>query len=73
MLAIAAGLALAGVVSRRAAEIAILVAIISYAVARSGANIAMRRTYRAERARAEAAGDAFQAGCAPRATQPVSA
>ncbi len=56
VLAVAAGLALAGVVSRRVAEIAILVAIIGYALARSGANIVMRRSYRAERARAEALG-----------------
>lgn len=56
VLAIAAGLALAGAVSRRAAEIAILLAIIGYAVARSGANIALRGAYRAERARAEALG-----------------
>jgi hypothetical protein len=56
LLAVAAGLAVAGVVSRRVAEIAILLLVIGFAVARSGANFALRRAYRAERGRAEALG-----------------
>lgn len=56
LLAVAAGLALAGLVARRAAEIAILLLVIGYAVVRSGANVALRRAYRAERRRAEALG-----------------
>ena len=56
LLAVAAGLGLGGIVSRRAAEIAILSLVIAYALARSAANFGVRRAYRAARAEAEALG-----------------
>src|SRR5579863_2179291 len=58
LLALAAGLALSGVVAKRHAEIAILLLIPGYALARSAANLRVRRAYRAERRRAEALGRA---------------
>lgn len=56
LLAVAAGLGLSGLVSRRVAEIAILSLVIAYALARSAANVGVRRAYRAARAQGEALG-----------------
>jgi hypothetical protein len=56
LMAVAVGLALAGIVARRSAEIAILLLVIAYALARSAANLQLRRAYRDERRRAEALG-----------------